>query len=77
MYNNFDDLSSNLSTYFENFGNKKLLKLVELYKEASSNIPYVNIDLIHFKVLLFKFENIINRLQNHKNENNNLFDVFS
>jgi len=46
MYNNFEEISSNLSTYFDNFGNNKLIKLIELFQEASN--PNVNIDLIHF-----------------------------
>ena len=77
MYNNFEEISSNLSTYFENFGNNKLLKLIELFQEASSNIPNVNIDLIHFKILLSKFKNIINELKTNENEKNNLFDIFN
>ena len=77
MYNNYDEIFSNLITYFQNFGNKKLIKLVELYNEASSNIPYVNIDLIHFRVLLSNFDHLINKLQNYNDETGSLYDIIN
>jgi hypothetical protein len=77
IYNTFEELSSSLLNYFENFGNKNLLKLIELYNEASMNIPYVNINLIHFRVLLSKFDNLINTLKNYKDNKNNIFDIFN
>ncbi len=69
IYNNFDEISSNLSTYFENFKNKKLIKLLKLYNEALSNSSYTKIDLIHFNILLSKFENIINKIENNNDKN--------
>ena len=77
IYNTFEELSSSLLNYFENFGNKNLLKLIELYNEASMNIPYVNINLIHFRVLLSKFDNLINILKNYKDNKDNIFDIFN
>ena len=75
LYNNFDEITPHLSTYFENFKNKKLIKLFKLYNEALLNSSYINVDLIHFNILLSKFERIINKLEN--NDDKNCLDYFN